>query len=214
MKKDRYDTQGTDEGETEPGSSGRVLKNLVSVKRKREMDALEYQALIKVTDDSFENYSQSYSFTSLELCKLHKAWLGNLYNWAGSYRQVNMSKKGFPFAAARLIPSLMNQFEKSELKKYTPCNFQDHDKITEALAIVHNEFILIHPFREGNGRMGRLLATIMAVQAGLPPLDFGGIQGKKKLEYFNAVQQGVGKNYEPMRKIFESIVKRTLKINH
>jgi len=144
---------------------------------------------------------------------LHENWLGDIYSWAGSYRQVNMSKGSFLFAAAHLIPSLMNHFEKKVLKKYTPCHFKNNDEIIEAIAIVHNEFILIHPFREGNGRIGRLLATIMAVQAGLPPLDFGGIKGKKKLEYFRAVQEGLS-NYEPMKKIFESIVKRTLRINH
>jgi fido (protein-threonine AMPylation protein) len=32
-----------------------------------------------------------------------------------------------------------------------------------ALAVVHAEFILIHPFREGNGRCGRLLAILMGL---------------------------------------------------
>ena len=41
-------------------------------------------------------------------------------------------------------------------------------------AAVHAEPILIHPFREGNGRCARLLATLMGLQAGLPALDFGG----------------------------------------
>ena len=30
---------------------------------------------------------------------------------------------------------------------------------------------LIHPFREGNGRVGRLLLNVMACQAGIGPLD-------------------------------------------
>ncbi len=33
---------------------------------------------------------------------------------------------------------------------------------------VHEELVLIHPFREGNGRVARLLSTLMAFQAGLP----------------------------------------------
>lgn len=42
----------------------------------------------------------------------------------------------------------------------------------EAIAVVHVEFILIHPFREGNGRMGRMLASVMAMQASKPELNF------------------------------------------
>ena len=51
----------------------------------------------------------------------------------------------------------------------------------------------------------------MALQAGLPVLDFGGIQGRKKKEYITAVQTGLSRNYHPMVKIFLSIIKRTVK---
>ena len=42
----------------------------------------------------------------------------------------------------------------------------------EALAITNCELVLIHPYGEGNGRKPRLLETLMALQAGLPLLDF------------------------------------------
>ena len=42
----------------------------------------------------------------------------------------------------------------------------------QALALTHAEFVLIHPFREGSGRLVRLLSTLMAVQASLPALDY------------------------------------------
>ena len=43
MKKDksRYDTSGLIDGQFEPGSGRRVLKNLLGIKRKREMDQIE-----------------------------------------------------------------------------------------------------------------------------------------------------------------------------
>jgi len=79
-----------------------------------------------------------------------------------------------------------------------------------ALAEVHTELVLIHPFREGNGRISRLLATIMALQAGRPPLDFSRIKGRKKTEYFAAVQAGMERNYRPMEKIFRDILETTI----
>ncbi len=209
MTKDRYDTEGLVEAEFEPGSRKRVLKNLVSIKSKREMDALEYNSLTKTISNAFDQFDSHHQFTVHDLQEMHKNWLGAIYPWAGEYRQVNMSKDGFPFAAARLIPKLMEKFEQSELKNYPPCHFPDEAQMIRALAIVHVEFILIHPFREGNGRLGRLLATIMGAQAGLPPLDFGGITGKKKVEYFAAVRAGLDNNYTPMEQVFTAIVGRT-----
>ena len=87
--------------------------------------------------------------------------------------------------------------------------FTSDDEIVAALAVVHTELMLIHPFREGNGRAGRLLSVLMALQAGLRGLDFTGIRGRKRQEYFSAVQAGMGQDYEPMKAVFRSVLSRT-----
>jgi cell filamentation protein len=81
------------------------------------------------------------------------------------------------------------------------------------LAVVHVELVLIHPFRDGNGRVARTLCILMGLQAGLPALDFGDIKGKKKKEYSSAVQAGLDRNYEPMERIFTDVIGRTLKLH-
>ena len=79
------------------------------------------------------------------------------------------------------------------------------------MAIVHTELVLIHPYREGNGRITRLLATLMATQAGLPLLDFSQIKGKKKEDYFAAVRAGMNKDYTLMVSIFDMVIRKTMK---
>jgi len=49
----------------------------------------------------------------------------------------------------------------------------------------------------------------MALQAGLPLLDFSGITGKEKQAYFQAVQVGLGRDYEPMKNIFRKVIARS-----
>ena len=115
------------------------------------------------------------------------------------------------FAAANQVPKLMHEFGRGPLRDYTPCRFDVEDELATALAVVHAEFILIHPFREGNGRCGRLLAILMGLQAGLPALDFGGIRGAKRSEYIAAVHAALGRDYEPMKKVFRSVIARTRK---
>lgn len=78
------------------------------------------------------------------------------------------------FAAPAYIPKLKKNFQKELLAQYAHCLFSSSYEVVFALAIVHTELILIHSFREGNGRITRLLATLMALQAGLPLLDFSG----------------------------------------
>ena len=77
------------------------------------------------------------------------------------------------FAAAAQVPRLICISLSKGLYACTPCRIKSTEQQAAALAIVHAEFILIHPFREGNGRCARLLAVLMGLQAGLPALDFG-----------------------------------------
>ncbi len=74
----------------------------------------------------------------------------------------------------------------------------------------HVELVLIHRFREANGRLTRVLSILMALQAGLPLLDFSSISEEKKQEYFAAVQAGLDKNYSPMERLFAEIIERSL----
>ncbi len=104
----------------------------------------------------------------------------------------------------------MEEFERDVLARYTPCNSKDRADNIRALAETHAELVLIHPFREGNGRLARILSILMALQAGLPLLDFSSIAEKKKQEYFVAVQAGLGKNYGPMERLFAEIIERSL----
>jgi cell filamentation protein len=122
---------------------------------------------------------------------------------------VNLIKDDLPFAAAAQIPRLMQAFEEGPLRRHTPCSFTTRNRVIEALSEVHVEFILIHPFRDGNGRAGRILSTLMALQANLPLLDFRPIQGRTKGDYFAAVRAGLDRNYRPMEEIFRLVLNRT-----
>ena len=209
--KGKYSTNGLIETEFEPGSGNRVLKNLLGVKSKRLMDNIESDALLEAEEKCIRLYSGNHHFTIKDICYNHHLFLGKIYPWAGKYRNVNLTKGSFTFASARHIPQLMTDFEKNFLHKYTPCNFKDREQVIGAIALVHTELLLIHPFREGNGRLARLLADLMALQSGLPTLDFGFVKGKTKLTYYQAVQQGMRQDYEPMKRIIRRTIQRALR---
>ena len=214
MKKSkRYDTSQLIEDQPEPGSRGRVLKNKLGVTSKREMDRHEKAEQIRTIEELTNIFGVDHRFAASDICKIHKLWLSDIYEWAGKYRQVTMSKSGFPFAFPAQISRLMAEFEKGPLHKYTPCRFKTPEEVIKALAIVHTELVLIHPFREGNGRVARMLATLMALQSELPPLDFKNMIGKGKNVYIKAVQAGMERKYQPMEKVFAAVIRKTLR-NH
>lgn len=209
VRRHRYDVSESIEAQFEPGSRKQVLKNLLGIKKKREMDLIEAKALKHTIDELMHVYDKGHRFIASDIQQIHQTWLGRIFKWAGHYRKVNLRKGYFPFASASQVPTLMAKFEEDQLRQYTPCNCKSKGRIIKALAEVHTELILMHPFREGNGRTGRILATLMATQAELPLLDFSPILGKGWKGYIAAIRAGLDKNYEPMEKIFGEIIYRT-----
>jgi len=180
------------------GSNDQVLANKLGITDIADIDEAELVLLGKLYEDVLLNNLPLNSITVTDIKTWHRRWLGNVYEWAGDERSVNMSKGDFPFAAAGQISQLLNKFEQDCLNNYTPSIGLNNESIIEAIAVTHIEFILIHPFRDGNGRLSRFLADVMAVQAGLQPLDYTSWDQNKN-EYFAAIQQGMAMNYEPMK---------------
>lgn len=204
----RYQATGV-EVEFEPGSRNRVLRNLLGISRVRDMNLAESQALEIAQDMALDKFDADRRFTAQDICDLHALWLGPIYSWAGEYRSVDIGKGGFQFAHARLVPNLMAELERDTLKKHTPCGPADDATLAHALAEVHAELILVHPFREGNGRLARLLTLLMALQAGLPPLDFSPMLGRGKRIYIGGIHAAMGRDYSPLAAVFRKIIVRS-----
>jgi len=108
----RYETSGLVEGQYQPGSRGRVLRNLLGITRKREMNRTELEEQLRAMAELVDRYDLNHRFTADDIRGIHHVWLGAVFAWAGEYRKVNLVKDEFPFAAANQIPRLMAAFEK------------------------------------------------------------------------------------------------------
>ena len=208
MASRKYAAAGT-ETEFEPDSRGRVLRNLLGIMRVRDMNEAESQALELAQEEALDRYSADHQFTADDVCALHRLWLGPIYTWAGRYRSVNIGKGGFQFAHAPLIAGLMRELERGAMARYTPCHPRADAELATALAEVHAELILIHPFRDGNGRLARLVAVLMGLQAGLPPLDFSPLLGQGRSAYISGIHASTGRDYAPLAAVFAKVIERS-----
>lgn len=207
----RYAPSGA-EAEFQPGSRRRVLRNLLGIRTVREMNMTETRALLEAADWAVRTYSAGHRFSAEDLRQLHRIWLGKIYPWAGKYRAVNLAKGGFHFAAAREVTRLMRELESKVLARFTPCQpgpVNGPAGLAEALAVVHAELVLIHPFREGNGRLARLLSTLMGYQAGIATLDLADLSRGGRKRYIAAIHAAVGRDYLPMQVLFERAIARS-----
>lgn len=202
------------EGEWQPGSGKRVLRNLKGITRKTEIDQAEADALLAVQERYLGIITAETVFTAELICRMHRDWLGGIYEWAGKYRTVEMQKGSFRWPPAVRVPQNMAALEKDFLKKLTPCWPGSLEKVAGAVAAVHAELLLVHPFREGNGRFARWLADLMFLQAGypLPLYNFSGRGSvKRKTAYLNAVIRGYTQDIQPLADFFEACVEERMR---
>lgn len=153
----RYNLPTGLEGEFEPGSRRKVLRNQMGIKNLSLMNHAEDRALESVENLYLESgkITVKTKITAQIIRQMHTDWLGDIYEWAGKYRTVDMSKGDFRFPPARLVAQNMSDFERNILSQHTLCSGKSVEEISLSIAIVHAELLLIHPFREGNGRLAR-----------------------------------------------------------
>ena len=122
-----------------------------------------------------------------------------------------MSKGWFALPPAYLVPVNMREFEDNLLAQVTPCQAGPIQDVCQAVAKVHAELLLIHPFREGNGRLARWLANIMFVQADMTIPDYGFVGRGSRVTrkgYLQAVIKGYYRDYADLIRFFERALER------
>lgn len=187
-----------------PDSQGELLPNLLGLKTEKEIGESEFEGFLMAEIYFTEKLSVKTKINVKYILSLHKEALKHLYPFAGKLRNVNLSKGGFPFAAAKFLQESMSTFEKETLSGLKN-TYKKKEDLVRDIATVHGELLFIHPFREGNGRTARLLANLMSRKAGYESLKFEKV-GKKEFEkYVVAVQNCAKNDYKKMIEFIESI---------
>ncbi len=124
-------------------------------------------------------------------------------NWIGG--------QGSTIKNARYIPPCPEDMDNaiSKLEKYINGN-DTYDVLIQA-ALIHYQFETIHPFLDGNGRIGRLLITLYLIEKGAlsaPALYISYFLKKNRVEYYDRMSEVRTKgNYEQWVRFFLQAIK-------
>ncbi|MBU0527794.1 Fic family protein [Candidatus Micrarchaeota archaeon] len=146
---------------------------------------------------------------SLKLIKkLHKIVFQNSKSFAGNFRgkgkEVAVLDR-YGGVVHRGAPSAQVTSLLKELVKWYDENKGNYHPLVLA-AIVHNQFENIHPFEDGNGRVGRLLLINILLKHNFPPVN---IELKNRKSYYAALQSyQKNQNIKPMLKLILREYKR------
>jgi len=139
-------------------------------------------------DEAISFIRNTKEHVSLDLIKeIHKIVFKNSKDFAGEFRKRGeevVVRMGFGVIVHEGAPSNRIVTLLGELVKWYDKYKSEYPGILLA-AVVHNQFENIHPFADGNGRVGRILLNNILLKNGLPPLN---IDLKNQREYYETLQ--------------------------
>lgn len=128
-----------------------TLRNKLNIYDKEELQEKEAEITFERLVELYENPIQG-NFDEEHWKQIHRYIFGDLYDWAGEYRYVNMQKET-GFTNVQNIGYFLN----GELKLMNAeiNNIYSVHALASFLAEYYAHLMAIHPFREGNGRSCR-----------------------------------------------------------
>ena len=150
---------------TDPYSDERtgVLLNKPGIRDKAKLAAFERMVTTITIVELRKRKYQEYSFETVK--EIHKNIFEKVYAWAGIPRTVEISKGGTGFCRSMFIESAaQDMFVKLGKKGFL--KGLDCEAFCAEAARFFCDLNMLHPFREGNGRMQRELIFHLARNAG------------------------------------------------
>ena len=173
-----------------------VLKNKLNITNAEDLAVAEREITsIKLAYAKQNIIEGDFDFSHLR--KIHKFLFEDIYEWAGEYRHVNISK-GNQFCLCQNLEAYADTIFAC-LKKDN--YLKNCDNVPERLAYYLSEINVLHPFREGNGRAQRLFIEYLALNS-CYRVDFSSVSPE---EMIVASAEAFACEYDKINEMFERI---------
>lgn len=139
-----------------------VLKNLLGITNEKELDLAEAELsranMMLLYENGFDDFSSG------GFCFIHKVLFGDVYEWAGQYRKINIKKREELLAGqsvwysdcVNIETNLDNAWDNISKVKWDKLSREDFAK---QIARLFPALWQVHPFREGNTRTTVMMMT-------------------------------------------------------
>lgn len=164
---------------------------------------IEHEGVRKPINDVMETIQHSSAFVRLidrrsraidlvSILELHEDVFKGVLSDYGQWRRINVIVRGASFTPPR-PEKLMARME-DLIKEYDRRDLAGEDIFTLG-AWLHYNFECIHPFSDGNGRVGRLMLNLHLLKHNWPPVNVMPVDRKR---YLDALGQSDKGNLQPL----------------
>lgn len=155
-----------------------ILRNRLGIRTQQQLDIAEGDLALPAMLELIDSPPPPTGDLA-ELCAIHRELFVDVYEWAGEIRTVDLRKnvEGAKFFLPVSMIERSAGFAADELRDDNMLRGLDRDKFVMRLAHHYDQFNDVHPFREGNGRTGRVFWDRVSRDAGYR-LDWREVSGQ------------------------------------
>ena len=160
-----------------------VLANKLNIHNQLELNKAEE----KISKQNAKKFFESGEINRIEigtfkgLSQIHAYLFGDIYDFAGKLRDVNIAKGNFRFASLMYLPQSLENIDAMPQNNF--------EKIIEKYV----EMNIAHPFREGNGRATRIWLDLILKKELKQVIDLNEVD---KADYLLSMERSVVKDVE------------------
>lgn len=174
---------------TRPVDSTRYIETAQGIKTYAEVAEILAVSVAKTIEVIIKGTPEEILITPEWVCKIHNDIAVSLFtDWAGRFRDINVQVGTHTPPPYYEVPVHMRLYCEDLAARLSSVRGRtDIVKISETLAYADWRFQWVHPFKDFNGRVGRILLSAILFMLKLPPAETASVDSEGKKLYLKAL---------------------------
>lgn len=188
---------------TRPIDSTRYFETAERAKSYSEVSETLAVSVAKTIQSILNKSPEEIAVTPEWLCSVHKDIAGRLFpDWAGRLRDINVQVGAHTPPPYYEVPVHLRLYCEDLSARLSSVNAGDIEAVAELLAFADWRFQWIHPFKDFNGRVGRILLSALLFKLKLPPAETAAVEPKEREQYLAALRSADGGDVSLLKDIW------------
>ena len=201
---------------TKPKSATSFKETAFGILPRSKLIPLENEGVKKALQYVIKLNEQKAKISAGLICDIHREGFGFIFpDWAGKFRTIDVTVSDYEpphySKISELIQTLCDDLE--ERLKHLPDQKKRERFLAEVIILLawfQHRFVWIHPFRDYNGRVARLLTNLLMLNLGLPILEIKADTEKDRECYVEAMKAADEHDPTKLEELITNLLKETL----
>lgn len=201
---------------TKPKSATKYLDTAFGIMPRSKVIPFEREGVKKAQQFIIKLSEKQTNITSQLIREVHNVGFGFIFpDWAGKFRTIDVTVGNYEPPHHSRIPELVKNLcdDLSERLSHLPSPEQEEQFLAAVISLLawfQHRFVWIHPFKDYNGRVARLLTNLILFNLGFPILTIRAETGKDRNKYVEAMKEADQHDLSKLEALITNALKESL----